>query len=120
MKISLKEEALHSSDEAWLVIDKDHWIEDHLTILFEWSKENEKYGLAIRIDGYGISNGKECTTRLKRHFPEYDKSLNPKKITKEMVKKAIERARKNDIPSCEKWPIKTGTTVYRLIERICS
>lgn len=131
MKISLKEELLHPSDEAWLVIDKDNWIEDHLTILFEWSKENDKYGLAVSNpkfeywlllhfeDGYGVSNGKECSARLKKHLPEYDKSMDPRKITKEMVEKAIERARKNDTPGCEKWPTKIGTTVYRLITRIC-
>jgi hypothetical protein len=123
---------LHPFDEAWLVIDKDNWSEEHLMTLFEWSKKNEKYGLALSNpkfeywlllhfeEGYGILNEKECTVRLKKYLPEYDKGFDPKIITKSMIDKAIARAKKNDTPSCEKWPLKTGSTVYRLIQRICS
>lgn len=132
IKDYIKEESLYPSDEAWIVIDKDSWLEEHLAVLFEWSKKSEKYGLAISNpkfeywlllhfeDGYGVSNGKECTARLKKYLPEYDKSFDSKIINKIMLDKAIDRAKKNDTPSCEKWPLKTGSTVYRLIQRICS
>lgn len=131
MTTCIEKESLHPSDEAWIVVDKDNWTEEHLLMLFKWSKKNEKYGLALSNpkfeywlllhfeDGYGISNGKECTTRLKNFLPEYDKNFDPRIITKKMIRKAIERAQKNDTPCCEKWPLKTGSTVYRLIQRIC-
>ncbi len=31
---------------------------------------------------------------------------------------AIKRAKRKDNPPCEKWPQNTGTTVYRLVEKI--
>lgn len=131
IKTCIEETSLRPSDEAWVVIDKDNWAEEHLIILFDWSKKSERYGLAMTNpkfeywlllhfeDGYGVSNGKECSTRLKKYIPEYDKSFDPRIITKIMIDKAIGRAKKIDTPSCEKWPLKTGSTVYRLIERIC-
>lgn len=132
IKACIEEGSLRSSDEAWVVIDKDNWAEEHLVMLFEWSKKSENYGLAMSNpkfeywlllhfeDGYGISNGNECSVRLKKYLPEYDKSFDPRNITKIMIDKAIARAKKNDNLSCEKWPLKTGSTVYRLIQRIYS
>src|SRR6202161_1989973 len=38
MKTCIEEASLHLLDEAWIVIDKDNWAEEHLAILFEWSK----------------------------------------------------------------------------------
>lgn len=56
--------------------------------------------------------------QLKKYLPEYEKNFDPRVITKKMIIKAIQRAKKNDTPHCEKLPLKTGSTVYRLIQRI--
>ena len=130
MRKHLKQEGLKGSDEAWLVVDKDQWTDDQLSQLHEWAQEADNYGLALSNpkfefwlllhfeDGKGVSNSKNCSERLKRHIPGYDKGINARKIFEDMIKKAIERAKKRDTPACCDWPRNTGTTVYRLVENI--
>jgi hypothetical protein len=38
MESYLKEEGLKASDEAWLVVDKDQWTEEQLSLLYQWSQ----------------------------------------------------------------------------------
>jgi uncharacterized protein YpiB (UPF0302 family) len=132
MENHLKQAALRESDEAWLVIDKDHWTDDQLTHLHSWSQNKNNYGFALSNpkfeywivlhfeEGSEISNSRECTDRLRRYLPNYDKSIDQKKITQAMIFEAISRAREKDTPPCADWPRSTGTTVYRLVERILS
>ena len=131
MKLYLKNEGLKKSDEAWLVIDKDEWTDDQLLELHSWTKNNKKYGLAVSNpkfeywlllhfeEGTKIKSITEVTERLKRQIPNYEKSIDMKKINYPMIENAIARAKKIDMPKCEKWPDKLGsTTVYRLVENI--
>ena len=130
MRNYLDSEDLESSDEAWLVVDKDQWTDDQLSQLHEWAQEADNYGLALSNpkfefwlllhfeDGRGVSNSRICSQRLERHMPGYDKGIDAKKIFDCMIKKAIERAKKRDTPACRDWPRTTGTTVYRLVENI--
>lgn len=130
MRKYLRQEGLKGSDEAWLVVDKDQWTDSQLSQLHEWAQESDNYGLALSNpkfefwlllhfeDGRGISNSKTCSQRLERHIPGYDKDINVRKISEDMIKKAIERAQKRDAPPCCDWPRNTGTTVYRLVENI--
>lgn len=130
MEDYLKEKGLRKSDEAWLVVDKDRWTDEQLAQLFEWSLDRNNYGFALSNpnfeywlllhfeDGTGIGTSRECYNRLNRHFPGYDKRIDPRKITREMINDAVQRARTRDLPPCSDWPRTTGTTVYRLIERI--
>lgn len=37
MKVYLKKEALRTTDEAWLVVDKDRWNEEQLDQLYAWN-----------------------------------------------------------------------------------
>ncbi len=130
MKIRLKLAKLSKSDEAWLVIDKDNWTEEQLTPLYNWSQEQENYGLAVSNpkfeywivlhfeDGNGIFTSRECSERLSKYLPNYDKSIDDNKLTPVMISEAIRRARQKDNPCCVDWPRVTGTTMYRLVERI--
>ena len=130
MRDYLKEVDLRDSDEAWLVVDKDQWTDKQLLELSEWAGEAENYGFALSNpkfefwlllhfeDGNGVNNSKTCTQRLKLHIPGYDKSINARKISEDMITEAIERAKKRDTPACRDWPQNTGTTVYRLVENI--
>jgi hypothetical protein len=131
MKFELAKESLRETDEAWLVVDKDNWPEEHLNQLFHWSQSQENHGLAVSNpqfefwlllhfeDAFGIRTASECTQRLYEHLPEFNKSIDHRKITIEMILSAIARAKKRDKPLCEDWPKEEGvTTVYRLIERI--
>lgn len=130
MRRYLKREGLQSSDEAWLVVDKDQWTDDQLSQLHEWAQEADNYGFALSNpkfefwlllhfeEGSGVNNSRTCSQKLKRHMPGYDKGIDAKKILDFRIKKAIERAKKRDTPACHDWPRNTGTTVYRLVENI--
>jgi hypothetical protein len=131
MKEYLKKEALKSSDEAWLVVDKDQWTDKQLSQLHVWSKRSANYGFALSNpkfeywlllhfeDGIGINSSQHCTRRLKHHLPDYDKGIHIRQITKQMIKNAISRAKLRDAPPCTNWPKTMGsTTVYRLVEHI--
>ena len=45
MKQYLRSQSLRSSDEAWLVVDKDQWINDQLALLHTWSQQAFNYVL---------------------------------------------------------------------------
>jgi hypothetical protein len=127
----LEREGLKSSDEAWLVVDKDQWSDEQLTLLHRWSLQQENYGFALSHpkfeywlllhfeDGTGITSSRDCTDRLKRWIPDYDKGIDIRKISPAQIDEAIRRAKKRDHPPCKDWPRSLGqTTVYPLVENI--
>ena len=95
MRRRLKNQSLKGSDEAWLVVDKDQWTDDQLSELHRWAQEADNYGFALSNpkfefwlllhfeDGSGVNNSKTCSKRLRRHFPEYNKGINMKKLSSE-------------------------------------
>ena len=133
MEDRLKQETLKNSDEAWLVVDKDQWTDEQLTQLHTWSQDADNYGFALSNpkfeywlllhfeDGTNIGSPSECSVRLKKHLPDYDKGLDIRKITPDMIEEAIRRAKIRDNPPCVDWPRTFGsTTVYKLVENILS
>lgn len=130
MKKYLKETKLRASDEAWLVVDKDQWNDEQLIKLHAWSQEQENYGFSLSNpkfeywlllhfeDGTNISSSRECSERLNRYLPNYQKEIDARKITQDMIDAAIQRAKERDNPPCSDWPRTTGTTVYRLVEKL--
>ena len=133
MKDRLKQETLKNSDEAWLVVDKDQWQDEQLAQLHTWSQDADNYGFALSNpkfeywlllhfeDGTNLGSASECSARLKKHLPGYDKGLDIRNITPDMIEDAIRRAKARDNPPCEDWPRTFGsTTVYKLVENILS
>lgn len=131
MNRHLGKESLKDSDEAWLVVDKDQWTDEQLNALHAWSLRKHNYGFALSNpkfelwllfhfeDPATICSSRDCSDRLRRYLPHYDKEINVRKFTKEMVQKAIQRAEEKDKPPCEDWPRYLGkTTVYRLVRNI--
>lgn len=131
MQDHLKKEALKKSDEAWLVVDKDQWTNGQLAQLNGWSQVADNYGFALSNpkfeywlllhfeDGTGIASSQDCSDRLKRHLPDYDKRIDPRKFPRQTIDEAIRRAKQRDNPPCPDWPRSIGgTTVYRLVENI--
>ncbi len=130
MKKHLAEEGLRNTDEAWLVVDTDQWSPQDLDELHAWSTSKTNYGFAVSNpkfeywlllhfeDGHGISTSAQCTTRLKTHLPSFDKACLDTAKVRPGVDQAIQRARTRDNPPCEKWPQITGTTVYKLVEKL--
>ncbi len=129
MKRFFREASLRDDDEAWLVIDKDNWTESQLTTMFNWSISDSRYGLAVSNprfeywlllhfeEGNKISSPNNCSDRLKRYLPNYDKVIQPDKMIPG-ISEAIRRAEIKDTPPCIDWPRNTGTTVYRLIKSL--
>lgn len=130
MKQRLVKENLGSSDEAWLVVDKDQWKEEQLNKLHEWAKSQENYGFALsnpkfeywlllHFEDCGVDSPNKCDEKLKRHIPNYNKGIDTHKFTDERICDAIRRAKSRDVPPCEDWPKNScGTTVYRLVEKL--
>lgn len=130
MKTYLRQEDLKSSDEAWLVVDKDKWTDEQLAELNAWAATKDNYGFALSNpkfeywlllhfeDGNNISSPSQCDARLKQHLPDYDKQIDAYHFTPDRMAQAVQRAKKRDQPPCADWPRSTGSTVYRLIEHI--
>lgn len=130
MESYLRKEALRKTDEAWLVVDMDDWTEDQLRELLNWAKKSANHGFALSNpnfefwlllhfeEGKGLTSTQECLTRLKRHLPHYAKEIDRKKITPELIEKAITRAKQREANRTADFPQTWSTTVYRLIEKI--
>ena len=130
IKDYLEEKGLRASDEAWLVVDKDNWTDEQLALLHKWSESSERYGLAVSNpkfeywlllhfeDGKGIGTSQACSERLKRYLHDYAKGINPRVFTLARICDAVRRATIQDNPPCRDWPRTTGTTVYRLVEKL--
>ncbi len=130
MQSYLRKESLRKTDEAWIVVDKDDWTEDQLRELLQWAKKSENHGFALSNpnfeywlllhfeDGKGIANSQECLTRLKRHLLNYKKDIDSKKITLELIAKAVARAKQRDTSRSYDLPQIWSTSVYKLVEKI--
>jgi hypothetical protein len=129
MKKHLKKYDLEKNDQAWLVIDKDQWQETQISPLYTWSTTDEKYGFALSNPKFeywlllhfeepsGISSSRNCSDKLNRHLPGYDKKIDDRKLRPSILT-AIDRARRQNSPPCRDWPRRTGTTIYRLVEEL--
>jgi len=126
----LRKESLRKTDEAWIIVDKDDWTEGQLRELLQWAKKSENHGFALSNpnfeywlllhfeDGKGIANSQECLTRLKKHLPHYKKDIDSKKITLDLITKAIARAKQRDTNRSYDLPPIWSTNVYKLVEKI--
>jgi len=126
----LQREGLKPEDEAWLVVDKDQWTDQQLDALHQWSQSKDNFGLALSNpkfefwlllhfeEGDGIMNSRQCTERLTRYLPNFAKGHVEVKKLADGIITAIRRARRKDSPPCTDWPRKTGTTVYKLVEKL--
>ncbi|WP_246186578.1 RloB family protein [Methylacidimicrobium tartarophylax] len=130
MRCYLQKERLKSTDEAWLVVDKDQWTDPQLAELHAWAGQSQNYGFAVSNPkfeywlllhfekGNGVTRSSDCNHRLRTHLPNYDKRIDPRRFTRERILDAIKRAKERDVPPCEDWPRSFGTTVYKLVESI--
>lgn len=129
MQHYLKENRLRDIDHAWLVVDKDHWEDQQIYELYEWSSKRENFGLALSNPNFeywlllhfeeakGAISSTQCFRRLAHHLPDYDKGVPCRKIALSSVQQALIRAKKLD-RSSSKWPKNAGSTMYRLVSLI--
>ena len=131
LKEHLKHERLRPRDEAWIVVDKDQWTDEQLMQLFDWSQSADGYGFALSNpkfeywlllhfeDAPGVVSSRQCSDRLRRHLPNFDKAVDTSKFSSQSIENAIERAKQRDNPPCADWPRSPpGTTIYKLVESI--
>jgi hypothetical protein len=126
----VRKEGLKKEDEAWVVVDKDSWREEHLTELHKWAQSRSNFRFALSNpkfeywlllhfeDATGVVTSEHCDSRLAKYLPDYHKHVDGRKFTRERILAATGRAKRRDIPPCPDWPHRPGTTVYRLVERI--
>jgi hypothetical protein len=130
VKEYVRNEDLKKSDEAWVVVDKDSWLEEHLAELHTWAQSHRNYGFALSNPKFeywlllhfeeanGVRTGDDCDQRLAKHLTAYNKHIEPQHFSIDRIRKATARAKKRDKPPCFDWPRKPGTTVYKLVEKI--
>ena len=120
----------NKSDEAWIVVDRDDWLEEHLQELHKWSIRELNRGMALSNpkfeywlllhfeDGFKIQTASQIDVKLKQYLPNYKKNLDTRNFSQHMVEQAIVRARTKDQPPSKDWPRSVGTTVYKLVDKI--
>lgn len=120
---------IKTDDQVWLVIDRDIWPEEQLTTVcttcreqgFDLAVSNPcfEYWLLLHFDnGDGIVTGSNCLQKLKRYLPHFQKGHVEIGKLKSGVQDAIARAQQKDRPPTPDWPRATGSTVYRLVEKL--
>jgi len=125
----VKEKGFGKKDEVWLVLDRDQWTDEQLvgvclgcrTSGFALAVSNPKfeYWLLLHFeDGSGVSGSRDCTQRLMRHLPNFDKAHLEIPKLRPGIPDAICRAEVKDTPPCEDWPRTNGSTVYRLVRKL--
>ena len=129
----VREEGLEEAkgDEAWVVVDRDSWPENHFDALHTWAKKKSNYGFALSNpkfeywlllhfeDAKGVTTSKHCDDRLKKHISGYKKHIDSQHYPREKIDAAVTRAKQRDNPPCKDWPRDPpGSTVYKLVEKI--
>lgn len=117
-------------DELWLMVDTDRWGDKKLSnICKEAVKKN--YYLAISNPCFevwlylhlseiknNIITCKEFKTLLRNTAGSYNPSGLDLELFKNNINKAIERAKQISPDDGKRWPMATGTHVYKVVEKI--
>ncbi len=125
----VKEKGVGKKDEVWLVMDRDQWTDEQLEGVFigcrasafnlAVSNPQFEYWLLLHFeDGSGVSGSNDCTRRLMRHLPNFEKGHLEIQKVEPGIPDAIHRAEAKDTPPCEDWPKTNGSTVYRLVKSL--
>jgi hypothetical protein len=125
----VKERGLRKDDEVWLVIDRDQWTDDQLNEVFSEcrtfgyslavSNPKFEYWLLLHFEaGKGVSSPQDCSRRLQRYLPNFEKGHVEIRKLFPGISNAIRHAKAKDTPLCREWPRTNGSTVYRLVEKL--
>ncbi|MGA2219590.1 MAG: RloB family protein [Terracidiphilus sp.] len=97
----IRKESLRKSDEAWVVVDRDSWPEEHLIALHTWAQSRDNYGFALSNPKFeywlllhfenanGVTTSYDCDIRLPIHLPTYDKHIEPQHFPIERIRTAV-------------------------------
>ena len=121
--------SLQPGDQMWLVVDRDQWEETHLDELATWVQaatgairrglalSNPKFEIWLLYhfeDASNYATAKTCVDRLRNYLPDYDKWVDNKRISQEMIQQAIARAEPH-LDEHTRWPKQQGATSVCLL-----
>ena len=134
-----KEYELDEDDELWLMLDTDHWIEpNHIVSFKEVCAQATQRGfllahsnpcfelwLLLHVEDLGpseqFSKCQDVVRRLGATLGSYSKRRpDPKHFSRDTAKTAATRAEKLDESPDDRWPRKTGSHVYRVVNKLLS
>jgi len=125
-----KEKPQMKSSEFWLVVDIDDRTAKQFAPLQKWAKKANNYYLAISNPkfeywlllhfekGNDVNNSRDCSRRLKKHMPYYEKNNLDEKTLLANLKNAIKYAKEKHIQCGNNCFTGNCSTVYILVERI--
>lgn len=121
-----KEDGLSKADQIWIVSDKDNWTNEHFKILEIWERKPQhnhalsnpsfEYWLLLHFEDTNVSSQDDCLNRLKKYIHGYDKNLDVKIFTPELIEKAVSRAKRRNALAEGNCLDYQGSTVYKLVE----
>lgn len=128
---------LREDDERWLMLDTDHWAQpNHVPNYKEVCSQalNRGFNLANSNPSFEVwlllhvrelatedqfRNCAEVERELKRLLGAYSKrTFDLGAFSPETARLAVARAKKLDAASNDRWPQKTGTHVYKVVEKL--
>jgi hypothetical protein len=122
---------LQDNDQFWVLLDTDHWTDaNHVAAFSRAVKESEDMGFRVAVsnpcfelwlllhvaDVGSVSDCASVEQELRRVLGSYSKTNTPTARLMPGLDSAIERARVLDVSG--RWPQRTGTQVFRLIENL--
>lgn len=132
-----KKAQLFEDDEFWLMLDIDHWTEpNHIDNFTKTCSEAGQQGFQlahsnpcfevwlllhfVELQAHEqFHKGDEVEERLRGVLGQYNKTrLDLSRFDRQNAAVAARRAEKLDGSSDDRWPQKTGTHVYRLVNRL--
>ncbi len=125
-KLIEKANRLSKTDQIWIISDRDNWTDDHFNLLKNWvdniqhnhalSNPSFEYWLLFHFEDINVVSQKDCLNRLRKHIPNYDKNLDMRIFTKQMIENAVDRAKKREKLADGDCFYSHGSTVYKLVE----
>jgi hypothetical protein len=121
---------LGGDDQLWVMIDRDQWSEADLNEVARDLAKYPNHFLALSNpcveywfllhfqEPRSFVDGPAVLRDLKRSLPGYSKDNFDLEGLKNGVRKAIDRAERQDDEPGEPWPRNTGSRVYRLMRQI--
>lgn len=131
-----RKDELRPGDEAWVILDEDHWTEIELQEIWDWGQQRKDRGVGFSVpqfewwlllhfeDGRGVRTQREVLERLCVYIPDYQKG-NPNQLDfdADAIAKAVQRAasKVNSLPyQREEREAIAGawTTVHLLVDKL--
>lgn len=124
-----KKNGLRSTDEGWILIDRDNWLEADLDAVcatataqgYHVAMSNPCFELWLWLhlhDNRPFVNRHVCQRNLGAVLVGYEKGAYDAESLVASADKAIERAKKLDANPHLPWPKTQCTRVYRLVEKL--